>query len=73
MPLAILWKCTNSPDFSLLAFCRSGSNFDNFFMFFISVDEGRKDKLAIIGPPAKRHFNGVLLTGRVWPNIDIEY
>ena len=25
---------------------------------------------AIIGPPAKRHLNGVSLTGRWWPNTE---
>ena len=40
-----------------------GSNCEGFFL----VDEGREDpntthyKQAIIGPPAKRHLNGVLL------------
>ena len=27
-------------------------------------------KRAIIGPPARRHLNGVSLTGRWWPNIE---
>ena len=41
---------------------------------FFLVDERRKDpnttKRAIIGPPAKRHLNGVSLVGRWWPNIE---
>ena len=27
-------------------------------------------KLAIIGPPAKRHLNGVSLAGRLWPDTE---
>ena len=37
-------------------------------------DEGREDpnttKRAIIGPPEKRHLNGVSLLCRCWPNIE---
>ena len=49
-------------------FCQRGSNFDNFFFFFL-VDEEREDpnttiRRAIIGPPAKRHLNGVSLACR---------
>ena len=42
-------------------FCQRGSNFDNVLFL---VDEGREDpkyhyERVIIGPPAKRHSNGV--------------
>ena len=42
-----------------------------FFLFFW-VMSGSKYYLfrAIIGPPAKRHLNGVSLAGRWWPNIE---
>ena len=54
-------------------FCQRGSKFEFFFCFVFSVDEGIEDpargskyhyKWAIIGSPAKRHLNGVLLVGR---------
>ena len=41
---------------------------------FCFVDEGREEERIknprrdIIGPPAKRHFNSVLLAGQWWPN-----
>ena len=50
-------------------FCQRGSNFDKFFLLFFYL-EGRDDpgkyryKEAIIGPPAKRHLNGVSLACR---------
>ena len=52
-------------------FCQSGSNFDNLFFSWWG---GRGSKYHIsrplIGPPAKRHLNGVSLVGRWWPNIE---
>ena len=51
-----------------------GSKFDNVLFCFFSWwgDRGSKYhyKLAIIGPQAKRHLNGVSLAGRCWPNIE---
>ena len=46
-------------------FCERGSRF--FFSWW--GDRGSKYhyKWAIIGPPAKRHLNGVSLAGRWWP------
>ena len=46
----------------------------NLIMYFF-VDGGIRGskycyKWAIIGPPAKRDFNGVSLEGRWWPNIE---
>ena len=51
-------------------FCQRGSNFDNVcFYWCLFFDEGRLDpnstkKITIIGPPAKRHLNGVSLACR---------
>ena len=48
-----------------------GSNCDRFF--FSWWDEGGSKyhyKWAIIGPPAKRHLNGVSLVCWWWPNIE---
>ena len=48
-------------------FCQRGSNFEGFFLFvFLQLMRGAKyyDKWAIIGPPAKRHLNGVSLACR---------
>ena len=56
-----------------------GSHFENvffLFLFFLFILEGREYlnkyhfKRAIIDPPAKRHFNDVLLMGWWWPNIE---
>ena len=63
-------------------FCPRGSKFDNFFL----VDDGIEDPntaingpssarqrnaiSAIIGPPAKPHWNGVSLAGRWWPTLN---
>ena len=55
-------------------FFQRGSNF--FYVFFVCFffswvgERGSKYhyKRAIIGPPAKRHLNGVSLAGRWWPN-----
>ena len=56
------------------SFVRGGPNLITFFCFFFSWwgDRGSKYryKWAIIGPPAKRHLNGVSLAGRWWPNIE---
>ena len=51
--------------------CQRGSKFDNVFFLSWWVDTGSKYryKWAIISPPAKRHLNGVMLTGRWWHNI----
>ena len=40
--------------------------------FFFRLMSGSKYhlNLAIIGPPAKRHLNGVSLAGQCWPNIE---
>ena len=49
------------------------SNFDYvFFFFFWWREKGSKYhcKRAIIGPPVKRHLNGVSLADRLWPNIE---
>ena len=35
-----------------------------------SVPPSVRQRNAIIGPPAKRHLNGVSLAGRWWPNIE---
>ena len=54
-------------------FCQRGSKFDNvFFSFSWWGDRELKYhyKWAIIGPPAKRHRNGVSLACRWWPNIE---
>ena len=61
-------------------FCQRGSNFDTFFFFFFffwgggeirGVEGSRYHyKRAFIGPPAKRHFNGVSLAGRYRPDIE---
>ena len=56
-------------------FCQRGSNFDNVFCccFFSWWWEGGSKyhyKRAIIGPPAKRHLNGVSLAGPWFPNIE---
>ena len=55
-------------------FFQSGSNFFLFFFFSFSWlgERGYKYhyKRAIIGPPAKRHLNGVSLAGRLWPNTE---
>ena len=42
-----------------------GSNTDNVFFLVDGMERGSKShkKWAIIGPPAKRHLNGVLLAG----------
>ena len=37
--------------------------------FFFWWGERGSKKRAIIGPPAKRHLNGVSLAGRWWPNM----
>ena len=52
-------------------FCQRGSIFDNVFFSWWG-DRGSKYhyKWAIIGPPAKRHLNGVSLAGRWLPNIE---
>ena len=41
-------------------FCQKGSNFDNIVLLM----RGGHFKRAIIGPPVKRHLNGVLLACR---------
>ena len=46
-------------------FCQRVSNFDNIFFCFDSEYHYRR---AIIGPPAKRHLNGISLAFRCWPN-----
>ena len=55
-------------------FFQRGSNFDVFFLFFLIWwgESGSKYnyKRAIIGPPVKRHLNGVSLAGQWWPNIE---
>ena len=62
-------------------FCQRGSNSDNVFFVFVFCffmkgelrgEGGSKYryKRAINGPPAKRHWNGVSLAGRCWPNIE---
>ena len=57
-------------------FYRGGLTLTTFFFFF-SVDERRgleyHYKRAIIGPPGKRHLNGVSLAGRWWPNIEFSW
>ena len=61
------------------SFFRGGQTLTTFFCLFICfvflVDDGRKYpkphyKRAIIGPPAKRHLNGVSLAGGLMPNIE---
>ena len=50
-----------------------GSNFENFFLLLYLVNEWIWIPLkywAIMGLPAKRHFNGVSLACRWWPNIE---
>ena len=52
-------------------FCHRGSKFEVFFCF--GWGEGGSKytfKWATIGPPAKRHLNGILLACRWWPNIE---
>ena len=48
------------------SFARGGPTLTFLFFFFL----GRHYKWAIISPPAKRHFNGILLARRSWPNIE---
>ena len=52
-------------------FCQRGSNFDNVFLSWWG-ERGSKyhHKQTIIGPPAKRHLNGVSLACPWWPNIE---
>ena len=39
--------------------------------FFFLVDEEREDSNTTInGPSSARHLNGVLLAGRLWPNME---
>ena len=38
--------------------------------FFLMRGKRIQKKRAIIGPPAKRHLNGVSLAGRWWPNME---
>ena len=59
-----LLVCCSCPDPE--SYVRGGPTLTTFFFL---VDEGREDPnttsmRAIIDPPAKRHLNGVLLTGR---------
>ena len=63
---SVLMACADPESFS-----RGDPTLTTFFL----VDDGREDPNttlsgAIIGPPAKRHFNGVSLAGRWWPNIE---
>ena len=51
-------------------FCRRGSTLITFFSWWGEVGSKYDYKWATIGPPAKRHFNGVSLTFRWWPNIE---
>ena len=46
-----------------------GPNLITFSPFQLMRGSKYHHKLAIIGPPAKRHLNGVLLAGLRWPNI----
>ena len=48
-------------------FFQWGPAMTTFVCFF---NEERHYKRAIIGPPAKRHLNGVWLAGRWWLNIE---
>ena len=53
-------------------FWQRGSNYDNALLFNWWGEGGTKYhyKRVNIGPPAKRHLNGVLLACRWWPNIE---
>ena len=53
-------------------FCQRGSKSDKVFFWVFSGERGIKihQKRAIIGLSAKRHWNGVSLAGRWWPNIE---
>ena len=68
--------CTNPelPMHGSRKFCQRESKFDNILYIFFSWwgEGGSKyhNKWAIIGPPEKRHLNGVLLACRCWPNIE---
>ena len=54
------------------SFARGDPTF--FFSFFFSLMREEESKYhyswSIIGPPARRHLNGVSLVGRWWPNIE---
>ena len=45
----------------------------HFYVFFYLISYRSKYhyKQAIIGPPAKRHLNGVSLSDRWWPNTEL--
>ena len=53
-------------------FCQRGSEFETFFLADEGIDNPNIThyKWAIIGPPAKRHLNGVSLAGRRSLNIE---
>ena len=57
-------------------FCERGSDTDNFFLYYFITLLVEKSgvkyhyKGIIVGPPAKRHFNGVSLACRWWPNME---
>ena len=54
-------------------FCQRGPTLRVFLFLFLDNERERIQiplKVGYIGPPAKRHLNGVLLLGRSWPNIE---
>ena len=76
---SIIFKFKCKPCADSESFVRGGSNFDNGFFCccccFQLMRGGREGgskyhfKRAAIGPPAKRHWNGISLACRWWPNI----